>query len=226
MIRKPHLHRQVILLRQKGLSYNEIIRIVPVSRSTISRWCKYITLTQKQKERLVKKRQNNKFIRSLVEGAKIDIKEAKVWARNYIVPISNIDPFLKLIIIGSSLYWAEGTKLSNNNHRLEFTNTDPKMIQIMLRFFKEILLIPPSKVKLMVRIDKNGNLDNAIHYWANITSIPITNFLKPEQLTLQRPNQSLNRHPYGMCRLTVNSTSAVRKIHYLIYYLYKKYNYW
>jgi len=222
MLRKPHLYQQAISLRRKGYSYHEILRFVPVGYGTISRWCSHIILTREQKERLIRKQRNNKLIRTLVKNAVLNKQEAKKWAKNAIsqLKLANID--LKLIILGISLYWAEGTKFNEDGHKsVEFTNTDSRMIKLMLKFFTEILLIPLNKIKVIIRIDKRGDINNAIKYWSRITSISRKNFRKPELLTLNQNSKSLNKYPRGICRLTINEVSVARKIYYLINYLYK-----
>ena len=45
-----------IKLRRRGLSYNEILRKVPVAKSSLSLWLKSVGLAKKQKQRLTKKK--------------------------------------------------------------------------------------------------------------------------------------------------------------------------
>ena len=84
MYRKENLYLKAILLRSKGFSYNEILKYVPVAKSTISRWCHKIPLTEKQKARLIRKKKNNPFIQGLKKGASRSKKEARVWAKKQI----------------------------------------------------------------------------------------------------------------------------------------------
>jgi hypothetical protein len=48
---------------------------------------------------------------------------------------------------------------------VEFTNTDPKMIKLMMEFFRKILEVPESKFKILVRISENGNIEKAEDFW-------------------------------------------------------------
>ena len=57
MVKKLDLYNRAIILRHKGFSYNEILKSVPVGNGTISRWCHDILLTEKQKERLIEKKE-------------------------------------------------------------------------------------------------------------------------------------------------------------------------
>ena len=47
---------QAIKLRKKGLSYSEIRKSVPVSKDTLSRWCRDVVLKPRQLERIRQKR--------------------------------------------------------------------------------------------------------------------------------------------------------------------------
>lgn len=52
---KLRLKRRAIKLRKQGLSYSEIRKKVRVSKSTLSRWCRDVAITEEQALRLYKK---------------------------------------------------------------------------------------------------------------------------------------------------------------------------
>ena len=181
MLRKPGLYNKAILLRKRGFSYNEILKYLPVAESTISRWCRSVPLTKKQKERLVEKKRNTPFIRSLRKQAIRSEKEAKIWAKEQVNKISKKDGLL--LAVGIILYWAEGTKRSRYKS-IEFTNTDPNIISIMMKFFREIFHIPENKFRIMVRIGSRGDVGKAENYWSKLTKVPKKQFNKAELLKL------------------------------------------
>ena len=47
---------QALKLRKQGLSYNEIREKIPVSKDTLSRWCRDIVLSPGHMEKLLQKR--------------------------------------------------------------------------------------------------------------------------------------------------------------------------
>jgi len=49
MVRKLELYNKAVALRRKGFSYQEILKIIPVGKGTISRWCRNIPLTEEQR---------------------------------------------------------------------------------------------------------------------------------------------------------------------------------
>lgn len=217
MLRKPELYNTAIALRRKGFSYNEILEHVRVGQGTISRWCQGIELTKKQKERLTEKQRNTPLIRMRMRQAADSRKEAKSWAEERVDTLSQDES--TLLISGITLYWAEGTKLKDTRegHKsIEFTNTDPIMIKIMMQFFTQVLEIPRDKIKIMVRIGKEGDVRRAKNFWLHVTELSQKNLVSPEILSLSRRSTSLNKYPYGMCRIRIHDVSAARRVSALI----------
>ncbi|MFA5013362.1 MAG: hypothetical protein WC520_02235, partial [Candidatus Paceibacterota bacterium] len=178
MSKGKELYNKAILLRKEGLSYNEIRDIVPAGHGTIWRWCSHIKLTKKQVERLRDKKRNTSLIKNVMEKAQKDKRDSLVWAEEKLKD-SKINS--NLLISGAMLYWAEGYN-SNSNLSAIFTNTDADMVKIMMRFFREIILVKDSKVKIMVRIAENGNVKEAEKYWSEVTNLSLERFQKPEIL--------------------------------------------
>ena len=99
---------RAIKLRRKGLSYLEICKHVPVSKSTLSIWLRSVELTNEQKQRLTevsrqagiagaeKRRQNRRGLQQRIYKS----------ASEAVGPVSPRE----LWLMGSVLYWAEGAK--------------------------------------------------------------------------------------------------------------------
>lgn len=225
MLRKPVLYEKAVKLRNRGLSYNEILRHVRVGNGTISRWCSGIALTEKQAKRLLRKKRNTILIKTLRKRSLISKNMAKAWAREQIhkLKIDNL-----LFVMGIVFYWAEGTKLneSRGGHKgVEVTNTDPRVIKIMMRFFRETLGVPRSKFRAIVRI---GSQDESVirrseKYWSRVTGIRQKRFVKAESLVLKENSKSLIKHPHGMCRVIIRDVDVARKIDFLIKEFYKNF---
>ena len=122
---------KAILLRKKGYSYNEILKEVPVAKSSLSLWLKDLPLTKEEKQ-VLKKRTNKNIARGRImtaaanrkhrlERERAYLKEARQEFKNYIK-----DP---LFHTGVALYWAEGAKRDTMFH---FMNSDKTMIEVML----------------------------------------------------------------------------------------------
>ena len=215
MLRKSILYNKAIELRRNGFSYNEILEHVSVAHSTISRWCCKIVLTEGQKNRLLYKKTNTSLISGLREEAVRVRAEAKIWADNEVKKLLNHKNDDLLLISGILLYWAEGTK-GLNQKCLEFTNTDPNVIKIMMRFFREILKVPENKLRAMIRMGEKGNIEAAEKYWQSVTGIPKSNFQRSETLKLSIGSKSPEKHPYGICRISIYNIFFYRKMAELI----------
>jgi hypothetical protein len=78
-----------------------------------------------------------------------------------------------LKLAGTMLYWAEGTK---GHGAVKFTNSDPAMIRIFLRFLREIFGIWEERLKLLVHIYPDHNEEEIICFWSQICDVPRVNF--------------------------------------------------
>ncbi len=215
-MRKPDLHKRAVALRQQGSSYSEIIKSINVSQSTISRWCYDIALTQEQKDRLLKKKRDTPLISNLQALAAESRADAEKWAKEQVENLKKFFDGEKLLpIMGAVLYWAEGAKITGYKS-FEFTNTDPTMIRIMLRFLREVIFVPERKLLTLVRIGRGGDVEKAEKFWSGVTKLSPQNFRKPELLTLTPSSRSLIKYPHGMCRIFIHDVHLARKVSSLI----------
>ena len=115
-----------------------------------------------------------------------------------------------LFIIGITLYWAEGRKAARGS--VTFSNSDPRAIKTMMRFFREICDVPNDKFRAQIHIHQHLDAKAAEAYWSNISRIPLTQFFK----TYRKPNKSsLNKKdslPYGTFDIYVCNTGLFLKI--------------
>ena len=89
-------------------------------------------------------------------------EEKRVIVRNYIKNNPNGDPFrfnspktleeAKLLGLGLGLYWGEGYKKGNNE--CGFTNSDPDIILLIIRWFQKIYSIDKKDFILRVSINE------------------------------------------------------------------------
>ena len=106
-------------------------------------------------------------------------------------------------------YWAEGGK---TRRIVRFSNGDPKMIKIMMRFFREICLVPDKKIRGYIHIHENLDYIAAELYWSKVMNIPIEQFFK----TYRKPNKSSqskkNSLPYGVMDIYALDTNLFYKL--------------
>lgn len=167
------MHKLAVALRKKGLSYNEIRRQVPVTKSSLSLWLKHIRLSKKHRDRLYTKQIQilSRGTPSQVERRKREIALINESARKEIsLPLS----FETNRFLGAALYWAEGSKTKN----FEITNSDPILIAFMTQWFERMFGISPSTLKAYLNIYPQQNEMEIKQFWSEITGISIQNFGK------------------------------------------------
>ena len=113
------------------------------------------------------------------------------------------------------LYWAEGSKQkpTNVSQGVKFSNSDPAMIRLFLRWLAVIAKIPLEDIKCELYIHRTGDALKAIHYW-NKYLVPLkirSVYYKKNKISTHRKNIGVGYN--GLVRLTVRkSTNLNRKI--------------
>ncbi|MDP2741458.1 MAG: hypothetical protein Q8O66_02110 [bacterium] len=194
-----------IKLRKRGKSYNQIVKILGTPKSTLSLWLRDIKMSPDVRKKFwndVKERQVKnitEFNKKLAEKARKRAQEIQENAAKTIGFLSKKD----LLLIGTALYWGEGFK--KTRWVLAFSNSDPLMIKIIMRFFRETCNIPEEKMKATVQTHPNVTPKKAVDYWSKITGIPKNQFQKTytrlsPSSKQKRPSNTL---PFGTLRISV-----------------------
>ncbi|MDO8565297.1 MAG: hypothetical protein Q7R67_01610 [bacterium] len=175
-------------LRKQGKSINQIIKETGLTKSSVSVWVRDIMLTKVQKEKLsergrsVESIEKRRISRLFNENKKrqIIIDEAKK-------DFTSIS-WEQLKLIGIILYLGEGGKTNRNMVRL--SNSDPLVIKIMIKFFREICKVPDSKFRASIHTFQHANILETEKYWSKISGIPRSQFfktyIKPSAASLQK----------------------------------------
>lgn len=217
MIEKREEKEKAINLRKQGKTYSEILSVVPVAKSTLAIWLQSVSLGKKQKQvytltrRLASLRggeakkkqritkQNEIFLKSKTEIESISQKE--------------------LFLIGIILYWAEGAKEKEYRpgSQFEFSNMDPKMIQLMIVWLLKMCKINKNMIifNIFLHQSHKDRVEEVRGFWSKITGFPINSFSavywKRNKLTTNRKNTNEKYH--GVLKIKVRtSSSLVRKI--------------
>lgn len=226
MILKLKEKEKAIKLRKRGLSYSEILKKISVAKSTLSLWLRSVGLARKQKQKLTEKRLAAALRGSIKKREqRIAItNEIKTKARNEIGKLSNRE----LWLTGVALYWAEGTKQKEHNvsQKVKFSNTDPIMIKVFLRWLQNICGIPKSEISFRISLHETAinKLDKVQKYWAKITGLPINNFQKIDwkKHRINTKRKNTGEKYFGLLNVYIrNSTNLNRKIQGWIEGIYK-----
>ena len=205
---------QALVLRRQGKSIGEISVKLKVSKSIVSKWCRDIALTEKQIDLLHEKmlsgsyRGRMKFLERVRAERKQEIIKLKEEGIKEIGKISNRD----LLIAGTALYWAKGTK-SLNAEQTSFSNSSPKMVIWILTWFEKIFHVDRERFIIQIRINKihAGRVKEVEAYWSKLTGIPLTQFTKTILIQVKNKKVYSDNNHYGTVRVSVRKGTQIRR---------------
>jgi hypothetical protein len=182
-------------LRRLGLSYGEIMDLIPVRKSTLATWCRDVRLTEEQYTGIKKRtgsqegipRDTNRRRRAEIEQIRRD-----AVAR---VPELISDP---LWLAGVVLYWAEGAKTRN---QLRMANADPRALRLFVSWILRYV-DPNASFSLHLHLHEGNDDESAQAYWRRETGLTTANFYK----TFIKPRGTGHRKnhlPHGVCTIKV-----------------------
>lgn len=206
---KYYERQSAIRLRKEGHALGYIAKHLSISKSTASLWTRDVELSELQKENL----KGESFTSVAIEKrreSRLKSEEAKrqsvmELAKSQILAISDRE----LWLIGIMLYWAEGGK---TQRMVRFSNGDPRMIEIMMKFFRQVCEVPERKFRGYIHIHPHLDHVEAEQYWAGITGISKDKFFK----TYRKQNVSSKNYkdtlPYGVMDIYVHDAQLFLKI--------------
>ncbi|MDP2720345.1 MAG: hypothetical protein Q8O75_00015 [bacterium] len=198
---------EAIRLRKLGLSYSSIRRKLKISKSTLSLWLRDIELDPKQKKKILVGLEKSRAAGAMK-------KRADRQRRTMVVRNQAKKEFVSLrknplFLVGLSLYAAEGDK--NALERVKFANSDPSLVVLMMRWFREICLVSESRFRVALHIHNLHSNRFVTSFWVKKTGVPKSQFYKLyiKQSTLgYRKNVLYN----GTCSVIISSKDLFRKI--------------
>lgn len=212
MIAKNQERIDAVALRKQGLSYNEILSKVPVAKSTLSVWLKNVGIAKKQRQHLTEKRKAaQKKAQETCRNTRIKKEDAIIAkAKSEVKNISQKE----LWLIGTTLYWAEGSKQKENNvsQGVSFGNSDPKMILLFHKWLRECCDISKERIYYRIYIHKTADTEKAKKFWSELLNETI------EKVHLKNHNpktiwKHVNNDYNGLLRMDITrSTDLNRKI--------------
>jgi len=217
MINKEIEKQKAIELRREGKTYTEILSVVPVAKSTLAIWLNSVNLSKKQKQRITQERlAGSKRGGEAKKKQRIE-KQNKIFleTKSDILNISKQE----LFIIGVILYWAEGSKEKEYHpgSPFQFSNMDPKIIQIMMTWLFRVCKIKRNMLifNIFLHESHKDRLEEVKDYWSKITGFSKDSFStiywKKNKIKTSRKNTK--EKYYGVLKIKVKkSSSLVRKI--------------
>lgn len=202
-----------LALRRKGESIKDIAKKLQVSPGSVSLWCQSITLTKKQ-EAILRAKQTSAGQRGRQMGADMNkakrsaaLDTAKQQAEFEFSDITHRELFL----LGLGIYWGEGIK--SRTSQAAVVNSDPKILQVMIRWFCECLSVKKSEFRPYVYIsDMHRDREEIIMtYWKETLKLKREQFKTPIFLH-QKPKQKYENHDnyFGVVALRVSKSTNLK----------------
>jgi transcriptional regulator with XRE-family HTH domain len=203
---KDDLRERARELRTQGLSYNEIVAKLGVSKSSVSLWVRDVPCPERfryvHNERRLEGLRKYNTARSARHAAESETAAAELGGLTD----------REILIGGAIAYWCEGAKNKPNRkaNRVVFINSDPRLITFFLRFL-EVAGVHQEDLILRVHIHENADADAAQRFWLGITGTQLSQFRSP---TLKRHNPKTHRtnigeNYHGCLRIDVRRSAAL-----------------
>lgn len=205
---------KAIKLRKQGKTLSEILKEIPVSKGSLSYWLRDIKLTSEQltKIRYKNDKIKEKFIKFNELKRKKSEENKKAIVCNAMREINNVSE-RELKLIGMALYWAEGYNKNSSWKTVSFTNSDPGMIKLMMKWFREICKVPDNKFRIRIQCHGIEKVKESEEYWSRITDIPLLQFTKPYiRISPTSKKKMGNLSPHGICNIRISDISLLTKI--------------
>ncbi len=205
------LKQRAIFLRQEGKTYSEILREIPVAKSTLTIWLREVGLAKEQIQIISEKR-----IAAQKKGANArrEIRQRRqeqlyTEAAKDISYINERDLFL----LGIALYWAEGTKekARNSGSGVSFNNMDPRMIRLFIKWLINCAKVEKDRICFEIYLHETSKqrINDVRAYWSNEISFSLEYFekvyFKQGSINTNRKNTGLLY--YGVLRVKVRASS-------------------
>ena len=207
---KSKKKKQAIELRKKGHSVKDISLQLNVAQGSVSTWVSSVVLSAEHKKKL----KDNIHSPEVVERRRQSrLKNEHEKKRKVIdaaaMTIEKINPQV-LKFIGIALYWGEGAKAKVGIARI--TNSDPMLIKMIVRFFKEICHVPNERLRACIHVHGPEAVKAAEKYWSEVSGIPLSQFYKTYAIKSKASKNVRFTLPYGTLEVGVNDTALHLRI--------------
>lgn len=209
MIRKTSQLAQAQELRRRGFTYEEIAKVVDVSKSTVSNWLSRETWSESIKVSNQKRaaRENSKRI-SLLNKARGN-QYKKLYAEAERSAATEYKHYKKdpLFIAGLMLYVGEGD--NTQNHLIRIANAKPDVHRVFIAFAKEYLGVPREKIRFWALLYPDHAPNECQRYWSKRIGIPTHQFHRYQVIEGKSNKRTLH---FGVGNTIIGGTVLKRKL--------------
>ncbi|NYI05982.1 helix-turn-helix domain-containing protein [Allostreptomyces psammosilenae] len=188
---KDDLRERARELRAQGMTYDEIVAELGVSKSSVSLWVRDLPKPASRSTPEERAARARAATQARWQAARLEQARLRELARSDIGLLSDRE----LLLAGVVLYWAEGAKAKPHrpNTSLQFVNSDPDVIRLYLRWL-DLMGVEPERRGYRVAIHEEADVPRAEEFWANVIGVPRDALART---TLKRHNPKTNRKNTG-----------------------------
>lgn len=202
---------EVIELRKQGVSMTVIHRKYGIPKSTLSGWFKGVKLTEVQRTRLMKSKQDG--WKKARENAhvwhkaqkNIRLEKARSEAQSIYQSIPTSDEVLELSL--AMLYFGEGSKKNTT----AMGASDPFMLQFFLASVERLYAINRNDFRFDLHLRHDQDEEELKNFWASKLCIEPTKiaYVVKDKRTIGKPT----RDGYnGVCLITIGKIEILRRL--------------
>ncbi len=175
----------------------DIAQILGVSKASVSLWARDVPFEARPRARARRRGPN-----ALQRRKAVDIERRWQDGLARVGELSERD----LFIAGIALYAGEGAKTDG---AVKFANSDPRLIRVFCAWLRACFEIDESRLRAWLYLHEGLDLEAAIRYWSEVTSIPPQQFGKPYRA---KPDEGIRavKHVHG-CLAVGYSCSATHR---------------
>lgn len=178
-------------LRKIGYTINEIVTFLKVPKTTVWHHIRNVEISEVYRS-IIHSKRGGSAVRS-----KKQWDDSETLAKQILLSDKSV-----LAVAATMLYWGEGGKKV-----CDIINTDPKLLQLYLKFLNDVLGIKSDKIKFAIRIFTGMSETECLSYWSNNLRIDANKFI-----IRYNDGGVSGKSKYGMCRLTVKKGGKALKI--------------
>ena len=212
---KIALKNRAVTLRKQGNTYSEILKVIPVAKSTLSEWLREVGMAKKVKQIFTEKRRLASLRGGQAKRKQRIERSNKIFnsAEGEIGKLSKRE----LWLIGIALYWAEGSKEkeSRPGSGIIFSNSDSEMVVLFLKWLFEIIGITRTQIHCEIYLHDSykKEVPRFQKYWAEKTNLPLSYFntvyFKRNKIKIMRRN--IGDLYNGQLRVKVYRSSSLNR---------------
>ena len=201
---------KAISLRNQQLTYSEIAKVLHVSKGSLSRWLQGVFYVPR--EATLEKIRRVRILNTGATSVRHSAGKLERVSRGLAQGKAEIKTFglVELRMVGAMAYWAEGSKTVDSI--VKFTNSDPNLIMLMVRWLREACDVPEEKLRIHLRLHPGQDVRDVEIFWSSKTGIPLEQFYRTTLKVSSSGGKTKRKLQWGIVSVIVCDTGLFYRI--------------